>query len=178
MTCFRGSSCHACSRKERWRSGSSSLASIPRDGTKSPRRGGHIRGARIRNALREYAVISRCNPGLLTLEGMSHMKIQQPSRRGLLMMAAATGVTLAVPRVMRAASPPPNFNFGGDLSAIRATIERQRSEAIKRLQDWIALPSIAAEDRNMKEGAQMMMDLLKDAGFQSEKLMLSGPVRT
>src|SRR5882724_357480 len=102
---------------------------------------------------------------------MNHMKIEQPSRRGLLMMAAAAGVTLAVPRIMRAASPSPNFNFGGDLAAVRAAIERQRSEAIKRLQDWIALPSIAAEDRNMKEGAQMMADLLKDAGFQRAKIM-------
>jgi uncharacterized protein (DUF1501 family) len=43
------------------------------------------------------------------------MKIDQPSRRGLLMMAAAAGVALAVPRIMRAASPPPNFNFGGKM---------------------------------------------------------------
>jgi acetylornithine deacetylase/succinyl-diaminopimelate desuccinylase-like protein len=99
------------------------------------------------------------------------MKIQQPSRRGLLMMAAAAGATLAMPRIMRAAAPAPDIKFGGDLSAVRAAIEQQRAEAIKRLQNWIALPSIAAEDRNIKEGAQMMVDLLKDAGFQHTKIM-------
>lgn len=99
------------------------------------------------------------------------MKIQQPSRRGLLMMAAAAGATLAMPRIMRAAAPAPDIKFGGDLSAVRAAIEQQRAEAIKRLQNWIALPSIAAEDRNIKEGAQMMAELLKDAGFQHTKIM-------
>jgi hypothetical protein len=99
------------------------------------------------------------------------MKIQQPSRRGLLMMAAAAGATLAMPRIVRAAATAPDIKFGGDLSAVRAAIEQQRAEAIKRLQDWIALPSIAAEDRNIKEGAQMMADLLKDAGFQHTKIM-------
>jgi hypothetical protein len=38
--------------------------------------------------------------------------------------------------------------FGGDLAAVRAAIDKQRPEAIKRLQNWIALPSIAAENRN------------------------------
>ena len=44
-------------------------------------------------------------------------------------------------------------------------------ESVKRLQDWIKLPSIAAENRNMNEGCQLMMDMLKDAGFQSIKKM-------
>src|SRR4051812_49309603 len=34
--------------------------------------------------------------------------------------------------------------------AIRKAAEAERDAAIKRLQDWIALPSIAAENRNMK----------------------------
>ena len=51
--------------------------------------------------------------------------------------------------------------------AIRKAAEAGRDAAIKRLQDWIALPSIAAENRNMKEGAQYMANLARDAGFQS-----------
>jgi acetylornithine deacetylase/succinyl-diaminopimelate desuccinylase-like protein len=94
------------------------------------------------------------------------------NRRALLLMAAATGTTLAMPRlVLAAGGNADNHEFGGDLTAIRAAIEKQRPEAVKRLQNWIALPSIAAENRNMKEGAQMMIDLLKEAGFQSAKLM-------
>ena len=101
---------------------------------------------------------------------MNKWTLEQPSRRGLLMMAAAAGVTLSLPRLaLAAAGKTPNF--GGDLTLVRAAIEKQRPEAIKRLQSWIALPSIAAENRNMKEGAQMMIDLLKDAGFQTATVM-------
>jgi acetylornithine deacetylase/succinyl-diaminopimelate desuccinylase-like protein len=103
---------------------------------------------------------------------MSEWTEKQQNRRGLLMMAAAAGASLAVPRLVRAAGDKASqAGFGGDLTKVRAAIEQQRPEAIKRLQDWIALPSIAAENRNMKEGCQMMIDLLKDAGFQSAKLM-------
>jgi len=55
--------------------------------------------------------------------------------------------------------------------AIRKAAEAGRDAAIKRLQDWIALPSIAAEDRNMKEGAQYMANLARDAGFQSATIV-------
>src|SRR5580704_8602068 len=100
---------------------------------------------------------------------MSDWTVDQQNRRGLLMVAAAAGASLVMPRFVRGAAG--NGEFGGDLKAVRAAIEKQRPEAIKRLQDWIALPSIAAENRNMKEGCQMMIDLLKDAGFQSAKMM-------
>ncbi|HEX8077522.1 MAG TPA: hypothetical protein VF511_06880, partial [Chthoniobacterales bacterium] len=39
-------------------------------------------------------------------------------------------------------------------------------EAVKRLQDWMKLPSIAAEDLNYPAGAEYMVKLLKYAGFQ------------
>ena len=103
---------------------------------------------------------------------MSEWKVDPLNRRGLLLMAAAAGATLALPRFALAASAQPaSKNFGGDLSKVRAAIEQQRPEAIKRLQNWIALPSIAAENRNMKEGCQMLIDLLKEAGFQTATAM-------
>ncbi len=37
---------------------------------------------------------------------------------------------------------------------------------MKRLQEWIALPSIAAENRNFPAGADYMAKLARDAGFQ------------
>ncbi len=81
-------------------------------------------------------------------------------------MAGAAGVALASPRRLLAATPS-----AGDLTEVRAAIDRQRPEAIKRLQDWIALPSIAAEGRNAQEGAIYMANLLKDAGFQSTSII-------
>jgi len=102
---------------------------------------------------------------------MSNWHIQQSNRRGLLLMAAAAGASLAIPRALRAAAGKGAPKFGGDLSDVRAAIDKQRPEAIRRLQNWIALPSIAAENRNMKEGCQMMIDLLREAGFQSATMI-------
>ena len=53
-----------------------------------------------------------------------------------------------------------------DFGAIKAAIEEQHDEGVKRLQEWIHLPSIAAEDRGYPAGPEHMVKLLKDAGFQ------------
>src|SRR5438105_10397870 len=53
-----------------------------------------------------------------------------------------------------------------DKAAIRREITKRHDEAVKRLQDWIALPSIAAENRNYPAGADLMAKLARDAGFQ------------
>ena len=45
---------------------------------------------------------------------------------------------------------------------------------IKRLQDWIALPTIAAEERNVEEGADYMAQLAPDAGFQQARMVPTG----
>jgi acetylornithine deacetylase/succinyl-diaminopimelate desuccinylase-like protein len=79
-------------------------------------------------------------------------------------MIAVSGLALAAPRVGWAAA---GTSFGGDLGPVAAAIEKQQAAAIKRLQDWIALPSIAAENRNMNEGCQRVIDLLTEAGFQT-----------
>jgi acetylornithine deacetylase/succinyl-diaminopimelate desuccinylase-like protein len=97
--------------------------------------------------------------------------LEQPGRRGLLLMAAAAGVSWVVPRFTLAAGEKNDKKFGGDLTPVRKAVEAQRAQAIQRLQNWIALPSIAAENRNMQQGCQMMIELLKDAGFQMAKMM-------
>src|SRR5438067_9182888 len=53
-----------------------------------------------------------------------------------------------------------------DLADIRREIAKRHDEAVKRLQDWIALPSIAAEDRNYPAGPEYMAKLAREAGFQ------------
>lgn len=77
-------------------------------------------------------------------------------RRSLLAGAAA-GVALAKPAAALAQ--------GGDMDAIRKAVEAGHDAAIKRLRDWIALPTIAAEGRNIEEGVNHMMELAKEAGF-------------
>ena len=52
-----------------------------------------------------------------------------------------------------------------DLKTIQAEIEKSHDENVHRLQEWIRQPSIAAENRGMTEGCDLMMRLLRDAGF-------------
>jgi acetylornithine deacetylase/succinyl-diaminopimelate desuccinylase-like protein len=59
-----------------------------------------------------------------------------------------------------------SYAAGNDLTDIRREITKRHDEAVKRLQDWIALPSIAAENRNYPAGAETMAKLARDAGFQ------------
>ncbi len=53
-----------------------------------------------------------------------------------------------------------------DHADIKAEVTKRHDEAVKRLQDWIAQVSIAAEDRGYPEGAEYMAKLARDAGFQ------------
>lgn len=53
-----------------------------------------------------------------------------------------------------------------DFSAIEAQVASQHDEGIARLQEWIRLPSIAAEDVGFPEGPEHMAQLARDAGFQ------------
>ncbi len=56
-------------------------------------------------------------------------------------------------------------------SDIRAVVAQQHDEGVKRLQEWIRLPSIAAEDLGYPDGAEHMAKLLKDAGFQKATIV-------
>ncbi|PYT89243.1 MAG: twin-arginine translocation pathway signal protein [Acidobacteria bacterium] len=58
-----------------------------------------------------------------------------------------------------------------DFAAIRAEIEKRHEESVKRLQTWIRQPSIAAENRGMNEGCELMMQMLREAGFSGVKKM-------
>jgi acetylornithine deacetylase/succinyl-diaminopimelate desuccinylase-like protein len=79
-------------------------------------------------------------------------------RRAFLQGAAAAAAALAMPRWAHARP--------SDLGAIHAEIEKRHDESVKRLQDWIRQPSIAAENRGMNEGCELTMRMLREAGFQ------------
>lgn len=80
-------------------------------------------------------------------------------------LAAAVAVALA----FLAAGPA--FAAEPDMAAIKAQIATQHGASVKRLQDWIALPSIAAENLNSREGAEYMAKLATEAGFQKVKII-------
>jgi len=58
-----------------------------------------------------------------------------------------------------------------DKAAVLAQIPKMHAANIKRLQEWIALPSIAAENRNYPQGPEHMAQLARGAGFTGVKLM-------
>lgn len=58
-----------------------------------------------------------------------------------------------------------------DRRAIQAQVEKRHDSAVKALQEWIALPSIAAEDRNSQQGAEYMARLAREAGFQHVEIV-------
>ncbi len=80
-------------------------------------------------------------------------------RRDFIQGAVAGAVAGMWPREARAAA--------AELADIRAQIEKRHDENVQRLQSWIRQPSIAAENRSMNEGCELMMQLLRDAGFGS-----------
>ncbi|HEY7287385.1 MAG TPA: M20/M25/M40 family metallo-hydrolase [Vicinamibacterales bacterium] len=71
-------------------------------------------------------------------------------------MASAAAIALAGPYALAGA---------GDQDAVVAEIARQHDATVQMLRDWIALPSIAAENRNYPQGAEYMARLARDAGF-------------
>jgi acetylornithine deacetylase/succinyl-diaminopimelate desuccinylase-like protein len=54
-----------------------------------------------------------------------------------------------------------------DLAPFKTEIAKNHDRAVARLKEWIAEPAIAAEDLNFPAGADRMIALLKDAGFQT-----------
>jgi len=61
--------------------------------------------------------------------------------------------------------------YADDAADIKREIAKRHDEAVKRLQDWIALPSIAAENRNYPAGPEYMAKLARDAGFQQVTIL-------
>ena len=53
----------------------------------------------------------------------------------------------------------------GDQDAVAAEIAKQHDATVQMLRDWIALPSIAAENRGYPQGAEYVARLARAAGF-------------
>jgi acetylornithine deacetylase/succinyl-diaminopimelate desuccinylase-like protein len=63
---------------------------------------------------------------------------------------------------------------GADRAAIERVVTAQHDASVQGLRDWIALPSIAAEDLNAREGAEYMARLAREAGFQKVEVVDTG----
>jgi acetylornithine deacetylase/succinyl-diaminopimelate desuccinylase-like protein len=76
-------------------------------------------------------------------------------RRSVLRGALAGAASLALPSLAR-----------DDLAPVYEQIARSHEQSVRRIQQWIHQRTIAAENVGGEEGVQMMIELLRDAGFQ------------
>src|SRR5258706_15903769 len=53
-----------------------------------------------------------------------------------------------------------------NIEAIKAEIHKRHDEAVRRLQQWIHQPSIAAENRGVSEGCVVAKQILREGVFQ------------
>src|SRR5215207_1577596 len=86
------------------------------------------------------------------------------NRRDFLQSAAATAAVFAL-------GPHPSLFPAGPKDDVIAKIAGLHDQTLKMLRDWIALPSIAAENRGYPQGAEYMAKLARDAGFQRVELV-------
>ena len=89
------------------------------------------------------------------------------SRRDFVQATISAAAIAAVPAVAHAAMS----GKIADKAAVLAEIPKMHAANLKRLQGWIALPSIAAENRNFPQGPEYMAQLARDAGFTGVKLV-------
>jgi acetylornithine deacetylase/succinyl-diaminopimelate desuccinylase-like protein len=89
------------------------------------------------------------------------------NRREFVQGAASAAALAATPALVSAASG----GNSSDKAAVLAQIPKMHDENLKRLQDWIALPSIAAENRNFPQGPEYMAKLATAAGFTGVKII-------
>jgi acetylornithine deacetylase/succinyl-diaminopimelate desuccinylase-like protein len=89
------------------------------------------------------------------------------SRRDFVQGAVSGAALAAIPMGVLAAAS----SNDGDKAAVLAQVPKMHAANIKRLQEWIALPSIAAENRNYPQGPEYMAKLAQDAGFTGVKLI-------
>ena len=78
---------------------------------------------------------------------------------------ALAGATLAV-------LPINAFSAGNpDMESVLSQVPKMHDENVKHLQEWIALPSIAAQDMNYPQGPEYMAKLAGEAGFENVEII-------
>ncbi|HVO78962.1 MAG TPA: M20/M25/M40 family metallo-hydrolase, partial [Candidatus Bathyarchaeia archaeon] len=71
-----------------------------------------------------------------------------------------------------AALPIEAFSFDTTgMESVLAQVTKMHDENVKHLQEWIALPSIAAQDLNYPQGPEYMAKLAREAGFGNVEII-------
>ena len=80
------------------------------------------------------------------------------TRRHFLGATATSAAALGLSRTLKA---------DDTLDTVRAEVAKRHDEGVAGLQAWVKQPSIAAENRRMTEGCEVMMTLARDAGLDT-----------
>ena len=95
---------------------------------------------------------------------MTDVRLNALNRRRFIHGALAGAALAALPKSAFSAD-------NSDLPSVLSQVPKLHDENVKRLQDWIALPSIAAENRNYPQGPEYMAQLAREAGFGSVEIL-------
>ncbi len=98
---------------------------------------------------------------------MSEQSESGVSRRAFVQGAFGGAALAAAPAAVWAAQAAP----AAGKAAVLAQIPGLHAANLERLQDWIAVPSIAAEGRNYPEGPEYVARLAREAGFTGVTLI-------
>lgn len=90
----------------------------------------------------------------------------QLDRRTLIKGAIASAATWSVAAT---ASAPAR-----ELKSIKRAVDADFQRSLARIQDWMRLPTVAAEKLNVERGAEYMMKLATDAGFSRVRQVPTG----
>ncbi len=90
---------------------------------------------------------------------------KQPFNRREFIQGALAGAALATLPVNAFSASNP------DMQAVLAHVPKMHDENVKHLQEWIALPSIAAQDLNYPQGPEYMAKLAREAGFENVEIV-------
>ncbi len=88
------------------------------------------------------------------------------TRRRFVGAAVSSLGALALPRPIAAGAAASKAAVKSPADDLHAEIARRHDDGVERLRAWIRQPAIAAESRGISEGCELMMQLVREAGFQ------------
>jgi len=88
-------------------------------------------------------------------------------RRTLIEGAIASAAVLSSTGALAAASD-------SELKAIKQAVDAGYDASLRRIEDWVRFPTVAAEKLNVDEGADYMAKLASDAGFTKVRKVATG----
>lgn len=89
------------------------------------------------------------------------------NRRILIQAAIASAAALSSAGAFAAGN-------AGKLKAVKSAVDAGFDSSLRRIQDWIRLPTVAAEQLNIEQGADYMAQLASDAGFRKVRKVATG----